>query len=406
MLMKKISLFTAALLVLLCGCVPQEEWLRNPVDSSSGAAFSDIVIGVALPLSGKHAVAGSNMLPGAQMAVDDINQSRGISGRRVKLEICDTRSTPDGAEHAMKVLAEKGATVVVGGYSTHETTGLSSGAQRERIPLIVPCATADDISKKNPFVFRTSYTDTQQAEGLSAYLWYWRQIRKIGVLIDMRVESEYERNIARAAAQSFSALGGMVMHTANYTDIPSCVNAMKSVMQFAPQAIVVTSIGKEAAMMIKALRQLGFSGVICGADGWDRDDFFTTLGTYSNLGECIYVTPFSNEYKDDEYAVFAEKFRKKFYCLPGMHASVTRDAVIMAGSCVMNCGDVRDFRRNWLALQNFFGTSSIYNPKPSGDVDRMIFINTVVPSGMNSKFPGVRLIRSFMHSKLESYKFD
>jgi hypothetical protein len=89
-----------------------------------------------------------------------------------------------------------------------------------------------------------------------------------------------------------------------------------------------------------------------------------------------------------------------------MHATVTRDAVMMAGSCVMNCGNVRDFRRNWLALQNFFGASSVYNPKQSGDIDRMIFINSVVPAGENRKFPGARLIRGFMYSKLESYKFD
>ena len=207
-MLKKNIFLLAALLAFLCGCVPQEEWLRNPADASGKAAFSDIVIGAALPLSGKHAAVGNNMLYGAQIAVDGLNQNRGIGGRRVKLEICDTGSSAEGAAQAVKVLAEKGASAVIGGYSSSEAAVLSSGAQRERVPLIVPCATADDISTKNLFVFRTSCTDTQQAEGLAAYLWYWRQIRKIGVLIDMRADSEYERHVARAAAQSFSSLGG------------------------------------------------------------------------------------------------------------------------------------------------------------------------------------------------------
>ena len=140
-------------------------------------------------------------------------------------------------------------------------------------------------------------------------------LKKIGILIDMRVESEYERNVARAAAQSFSSLGGYVAKSANFTDIPSCVEAMRQVMASAPQAIVVSAIGKEAAQMVKALRKLGYAGIICGADGWDRNDFFSTLGSDFAPGECFYVTFFSNEYKDDEFAAFSEAFRKKFYHL-------------------------------------------------------------------------------------------
>lgn len=393
-------------LLCFCGCIPPEEMLRNPVGSNAENSFKDIVIGAALPLSGKYAAQGSEMLPGAQAAVETLNQKRGINGRRVRLEICDTKSTPQGASLAMTSLAKKGATVIIGGYSTVETEGLCIGAQRERVPLIVPCATADEISTANAFVFRISCTDTQQAEGLAAYLWYWRQINQIGVLVDMRADSVYERNVARAVAQSFSDLGGYVAKTANYTDVPSCVDAMRTVMAAAPKAIVVSAMGEEAAMMVKALRKLGYTGVICGADGWDRDDFFFTLGTDFDPGECIYVTFFSNEYKDDEFTMFSEEFRKKFYHLPGAQAAAVRDAVFMAGSCIVNNADIRSFRRNWLALQNYFGASSVYSPLRTGDVDRILFINSVIPAGVRSKYPGPRLLRQFMHSKLETYKFD
>lgn len=402
----KILLFIAACLALLSGCVSPEEMLRNPVTTSHDVMFSDVVIGAALPLTGKHSIQGNAMLPGAQAAITAINLKRGIGGRRVRLEVCDTAGTPEGAKRAMAILAAKGAAVIIGGCSSIESAGLVAGAQSERVPLVVPCATADSISGSNPFVFRTSCTDTQQAEGLAAYLWYWRQIKQIGVLIDMRTASEYERNVARAAAQSFSSLGGYVVKSANYTDIPSCVEAMRQVMACAPKAIVVTAVGKEAAMMVKALRKLGYSGVICGTDGWDRDDFFATLGKDCNPGECIYVTFFSSEYKSDEFETFSEEFRKKYYHLPGAHATAMRDAVVMACGCIANNTSIRDFKRNWLAMQNFFGAASVYNPMRSGDVDRMLFINSLAPAGLKSRYPSPGLIRGFMYSKLESYKFD
>ena len=386
------------------GCVPPEEMLRNPLDET--AVRSEVVIGAALPLTGVHASAGKEMLQGAQVAVGMLNSGRGIGGRRVRLEVADTRSTSSGARAAMRTLALKGASAVAGGYSTTETAGLASAADTERLPLAVACATADRFSNSGKFVFRISCSDTQLAEGLAAYLWYWRQIKTLAVLIDMRGEREYERNIARSVAQSFSDIGGNVVRTAEYTDIESCVAAMRKVMGFGPQAIMVPGVGSEAARMITALRKLGFSGVICGADGWDSPEFFSTLGKKVDPGECFFVSCFSSEYRDDEFAVFSERFRKECFHYPNGRQTAMYDAVMMLGRCLGNINNVRQFRLNWLALQNYFGACSVYNPLKSGNIDRMIFLNSVAPAGVNGENPTARLIRSFMHSKLEGYIFE
>lgn len=394
----------AAALSLLAGCIPPEEMLRNPLNEEFNQ--SEVVIGVALPLTGADAEAGKEMLQGAQVAVSTLNSGRGISGRRVRLETVDTRSTAAGAKLAMSQLAAKGASAVAGGYTTSETEGLVSGANSERLPLAIACASADKFSNAGLFVFRTSCSDTQQAQGLAAYLWYWRQIKTLGVLIDMRPAHEYERSVARSVAQSFSDLGGNVVRTAEYTDIPSCVEAMRKVMGFGPQAIMVPAIGKEAAKIISSLRQLGFTGVICGADGWDSPDFFPALGKDVNPGECYYVSFFSNEYRDDEYAAFAERFRKECFHYPNGRQAAVYDAVMMLGRCLGNTENIRQFRLNWLALHNYFGASSIYTPQKSGDIDRMIFLNSIAPAGVGGEYPTPRLIRNFMHSKLEGYIFE
>lgn len=399
-----IAAFLVCALMLLAGCVPPEEMLRNPLDETFTG--NEVVIGAALPLTGAYSEAGKEMLQGAQVAVNTLNSGRGISGRRVRLEVADTQSTPYGARLAMRQLAAKGASAVAGGYSTIETEGLASAANTERLPLAIACATADKFSNAGAFVFRTSCTDTQQAQGLAAYLWYWRQIKSIGVLVDMRPASEYERNIARSVAQSFSDLGGSVVKTAEYTDVSSCVTAMRTVMGFGPQAIMVPAIGKEAAQMVKALRKLGFTGVICGADGWDTPEFFPALGKTTDPGECFFVSCFSSEYKDDEYTAFAERFRRECYHYPNERQAAVYDAVVMLGRCLGNISNVRQFRLNWLALRNHFGACSIYNPQKSGDIDRMIFLNSISPAGVAGEYPAPRLIRSFMHSKLEGYIFE
>ena len=208
-MIKRTLLALFGTLFMLCGCVNPDDVLSNPVLLGEQTLIqSDVVIGAALPLTGKYSAQGMEMLRGIETAVDVLNARRGIAGRRVRLETADTNGTPEGAEKAMNSLAAKKASIVVGGYSTTETDGLIKNIANLRIPLVIPCATADGFSGVHPFVFRTSYTDTQQAEGLAAYLWYWRQIKRVGVLIDMRPSAEYERNVARSVAQSFADLGG------------------------------------------------------------------------------------------------------------------------------------------------------------------------------------------------------
>ena len=102
----------------------------------------------------------------------------------------------------------------------------------------------------------------------------------------------------------------------------------------------------------------------------------------------------------------AERFRKECYHYPNARQTAIYDAVMMLGHCLGNISDIRQFRLNWLALHNYFGASSIYTPQKSGDIDRMIFLNSVSPAGTGGEHPTPKLIRSFMHSKLEGYIFE
>ena len=124
-MIKRTLLALFGTLFMLCGCVNPDDVLSNPVLLGEQTLIqSDVVIGAALPLTGKYSAQGMEMLRGIETAVDVLNARRGIAGRRVRLETADTNGTPDGAEKAMSSLAAKKASIVVGGYSTTETDGL------------------------------------------------------------------------------------------------------------------------------------------------------------------------------------------------------------------------------------------------------------------------------------------
>ena len=322
----------------------------------------------------------------------------------MKLEICDTRNNPAGAEEAMKKLAAANVSAVIGGYSTSESETISFMAEKLRIPLIITCATADSFCSQGRFVYRITCSDTQHAEGLASYLFYWRQIKNMAILTDST--DQYGCNISRSTAQYFADAGGTILKTSEYNSKKECESAIRNILAYHPQAIMLSAGGKEAAELITALRKSGFNGVICGADNWDGPEFFKALGKNNDPGECCYVTFASSEYKSDEAELFSEIFRKKHYHYPESRSRMAADAVTLMANCLANAPNIRKLNRNWMALQGFFGVTSIYNPRPDGSTDRMIFINRVAPPGTAGEFAAPQMIRHFLHSKLDNYKFD
>jgi branched-chain amino acid transport system substrate-binding protein len=73
-------------------------------------------IGTMQPLSGAAAIIGKTALVGVQMAVDRINKSGGINGRKVELIVADYESKPDvGRRKAEKLAVEDNIDAHVGG---------------------------------------------------------------------------------------------------------------------------------------------------------------------------------------------------------------------------------------------------------------------------------------------------
>ena len=64
---------------------------------TGAAAQSTIQIGMVQPLTGAFAAAGTDVVNGAKIAVDEINAKGGVLGKKLELVIEDTKSNPTEA---------------------------------------------------------------------------------------------------------------------------------------------------------------------------------------------------------------------------------------------------------------------------------------------------------------------
>ena len=392
--MKKFLSAILLLTLVLCGCTFDDSppLAISPEDRT----FEPVKLALIAPLSGESSRFGMQMLRGATLGVKELNSGRGINGRKVELLAFDSAKT----EFPLHLAQERGSAAAVVGHSTSDVNRLLAESESVFLPVVIATATADTQVAYRKHIFRNAPTDTQQAQGLSSYLWYWRQLLRLGVMIDMTPEAEYERNISRAVAQAFHNLGGMTF-TAEYNG-SDYAGALSELLSGNPQAIMVPAGGELGAKIIKTLRNLGYRGIICGPDSWDDEVLFNNLTGFDDIGDCVFVSFFSDDNPESEYRDFRAGFMKEFHYEPGFCEAQAYDAVKLAGAGLIGASTLKEFTANWLLLRNYFGAAGIYTMLPNGGVDRTLFISRIYVQG--EPFPKAKMIRKFQHSKLDTYR--
>ena len=393
------SILSAALLLFCAGCVPEELMLRRDLEKDTC-----VTIGAILPLTGSNRHYGDKMLEGINFALEETNSRRGLHGLPIRLVVLDSNSTAVGATRAVEKAAQENVAAIIAGYDTNEVSAILPHVERLRLPTVIPMATDTEHVGFSRFVFRNIYTDRQQAETIAAYLWYWRKVMRLGILVDMAPKEEYSRNIARDVAEYFAGLGGQVVCTAEFRSGENYESALRSIMTHAPRAILLPVEATLAAKMIKKLRELGYQGIICGPDSWDSEALIHGLAGLKEPGDCVYMGLLSDESRRRSFREFKRDFAAARFHSPGSEEVQSYDAFKLLLIGLSDADNLLKFNKNWLSIRDHSGAAAVYTMLPRGRIDRTMYIKSIAPPNVANPDPYSRMLLEFQYSKLETYR--
>ncbi len=300
---------------------------------SSSNANAPIVLGMVAPSSGSSAAIGPNMSNGAQLAIDELNAKGGVLGRQLKLEVQDGACDPKTAVAAANKLISDGVTASVGGYCSGATLPTLPVFAKTNIPMIIPAANSNDLvtaGKKN--VFLINGTGTQQ--GAAALTWMKKQgATNVALMND---NTSYSKNIADVTSQNIQGTGSMKVAineavTPGESDYSANVSA---VLATKPDFIYWTGYYQEGGLIIRQLRQAGYSGKIMVADGSVDAQLIKIAGATNAEGVFATMTqtpdtiPGANDW--------ISKYKAKFTTDPGSYSTQSYDAVRVAADAIGN----------------------------------------------------------------------
>ncbi|MFQ5900953.1 MAG: ABC transporter substrate-binding protein [Thermodesulfobacteriota bacterium] len=221
-----------------------------------GLADETIKVGIILPLTGPKAKFGEIEKNSFLMALEEINNSGGIRGRKIELIIEDTTGKPDVARSAVeKLITRNKVRMIGGGYSSSATWAAVAVAQQRRIPFLINTAAADKITERRwKYIFRLNPPVSEYASSLEEF---WKEVIKPKTMVILHENTLFGTNGAKQGMESAKRLGIKLLMKQGYEegtfDFKPLLTNVKALN---PDVIYMVSYVMDAAQLMRQAKEL------------------------------------------------------------------------------------------------------------------------------------------------------
>lgn len=245
---------------------------------SRPAQGNTIVVGAVWSLTGSAALYGTPQKNAADLAVEELNTSGRFGARTIRLVTEDDRSTQEGAIAAVDKLTSRDRVVaILGPTLSNSAKAADPIAQERRVVVLAVSNTADGIVEIGDYVFRNSLPERVVQPNTIRITQAALKYKRVAVLYgddDAFTKSGYDvfrRALADAGIETVSTQ----TFQKNDNDLLPQLTRIKSA---APDAIVVSALGEEAALIMTQARQLGMTMPIIGGNGFNSPKLVELAG--------------------------------------------------------------------------------------------------------------------------------
>jgi branched-chain amino acid transport system substrate-binding protein len=286
-----------------------------------GGDTGEIVVGEVGSMTGEAATFGQDTHRGAEMAVDEVNEAGGIKGRKIRLVTEDDQSRPDEAATAItKLITVSGAAAILGEVASTRSLAMAPIAQRNKIPMISPSSTNEQVTKKGDYIFRVCFIDPFQGLVMAKFARSSRNFDRVAILREST--ADYSVGLADVFAREFTKMGGQIVADRAYTNADTnFTGPLTAIKDANPQAIFVPGYYNHISLIARQARELGMTMPLLGGDGWDSAELDRNA-----LNGAFYSNHYSPEDPSPTIQRFIADYRRRHDVVPNGLSALGYDA--------------------------------------------------------------------------------
>ncbi len=231
----------------------------------AGVAFAQqppIKIAGIVELSGTGATSGTNFDNGVKLAVKEINAAGGILGRKVEYSSADTQSNPQIAKALAQKAVDDKVYVVMGPVFSGSIIVSMAETRKAEIPNFTGGEAANITQQGNPYIFRTSFTQTTAMPKVAKYLANDLKAKNVAIIW---VNNDFGKGGRDTMMKELEKLGVKV--AADISTDPGQVDFSGAVLkakQSNADALFAYTNEEESARLLRELRKQGYDKPVVG----------------------------------------------------------------------------------------------------------------------------------------------
>jgi branched-chain amino acid transport system substrate-binding protein len=298
-------------------------------------AQDEIPVGEFAALTGGSASFGQSSHKGTQLAIDEINASGGVLGKKLKLITEDDQSVAgQPATIVRKLIAQDKVVAVLGEVRSSATIEAAPICQENKIPLISPAATNPKVTEVGSYISRICFIDPFQGTVMAKFA-ISKGWKRLAVLTD--VKQDYSVGLAQFFKEGIVKNGGEIVKEQSYSTGDKDFKAqLTSIKPAKPDAIFVPGYYAEVALIGKQARLLGIKVPLLGGDGWVGDSLLKVAG--SSLDGSFFSCHFSADDKSEAVQNFVKKYKAKYGAVPDDMAALGYDSAVILAEAIKTAG--------------------------------------------------------------------
>lgn len=293
------------------------------------------------PTTGDGAAYGQAVQHGAELAVEEINESGGINGVQIEFKMEDDQSDAEKAINAYNALRDWGMQMLMGTVTSSPCTAIAYETDDDRMFQITPSATSTDSVQGHDNVFRVCFSDPEQGTKSAEYIATKNLATKIAVIYnssDVYSSGIYTNFAEEAEEQGLEIVAAEAFTADNKTDFSVQINKVK---QSGAELVFLPIYYQEASAIFQQAHNLGLETQYFGCDG--LDGILGVEGFNTELAEGVmFLTPFAPDAEDEQTQSFNEKYQEEFGSVPIQFAADAYDAIYAIKAAIEESGVTAD----------------------------------------------------------------
>lgn len=327
------------------------------------AADQTYLIGLIAGTTGAYGSTGVATVNGAQMAVDKVNESGGVLGRKFKLDAHNDEASATVSGQLFEKLVAAGAIVIAGSPDTGPVT--AQLAMRHKFPTIgvvddggLTVNTQGPNAPPNPWVFDFGLNTFAWGEKIGEYA-LKHCPDGIAVLHDPSTYGQgglYGIKLAYDKAGKKIAIDHTITENWSTGATTGLMPEVDAIKKAGIKCIDAWLTPQDQAAFVQDLHSANYTAAVFGNDETNADDTFASLAGEMADGTISAVLT-SDLHPSAELTAFREEYKKKFKVDATPFAETSYDSIMMLAQVVKDVKSrkPKDLQKGFNAVKNFQG---------------------------------------------------